>query len=251
MKKTIIANWKMNPSTQTDALALARQYKKFEHGENSILVACPPTVFLQTLINETKGSLIWGAQDCFWEGSGPYTGENSPLMLKSVGAKYVLIGHSERREHLKESDVFINKKLKAALSAKLHAVLCVGGGDEARKKDADIKRLIKTQMGEALAGVPTKYAFEGKLLIAYEPSWAIGTGKPASAKHASEIGFYIRWLMDKQIGSVALENMPVIYGGSVTSGNAEELIKKSNLDGFLVGGASLNPNEFVKILQLI
>jgi len=202
MKPLIVANWKMNPQTLKEAKLLFNRVKKAGG------IICPPFVYLSIL----KAN---GAQDVFWEDSGAYTGEISPLMLKNMGVKYVIIGHSERRKYQKETDEMINKKLKAALSVGLKPILCV---DKVSQIPKNIKGLI----------------------IAYEPLFAIGTGKACSPQRAKKMRIAINRIAGKA---------PVLYGGSVNSQNAKSYIKEAGFQGLLIGGASLKPREFVDIIK--
>lgn len=220
MKPIIIANWKCNPETITEAKELFNAVKK----TNAVI--CPPFVYLSMLNYKNLG-----AQNCFWKDSGPYTGEVSPKMLKSLSCGYVIIGHSERREHFKETDGMINKKLKAALKAGLKPILCIG-----EKKNGSPEKVIGNQLKQDLMGISRKDL--SKLTIAYEPVWAIGTGnfcKPQKAKQALDF-------IKQRI------NNKVLYGGSVNSKIARDYIKVG-FDGLLVGGASLDAREFTKIVK--
>lgn len=219
MKRLIIANWKCNPKTLAEAKKLFNAVKKTK------AIICPPFVYLSVF----KYKFL-GAQDCYYQ-SGPYTGEISPEMLKDLGCKYVIIGHSERRIHFRETDEVINKKLKAALYANLIPVLCIG-----EKKGESAEKIISNQLKKDLRGIPKKDL--RKIIIAYEPVWAIGTGNFCFPEKAKEIIKYIRTKTDNLI----------IYGGSVNKKIAADYIKVG-FDGFLVGGASLDAEEFKKIVK--
>lgn len=202
MRPLIVANWKMNPPTLEEASDIFNQVK--ETGA----VICPPFVYLSALGAN-------GSQDCFWERSGAYTGEISPQMLKKIGVEYVILGHSERRKHQKETDEMIEKKLKAALAAGLKPILCI---DKISQIPKNIKR---------------------RFAVAYEPLFAIGTGKPCSISMARKMRNLIRQKV----------KLPVLYGGSVNSQNARGYIKEAGFNGLLVGGASLKPKEFIDIVK--
>lgn len=219
MKYLVVANWKMNPPTLKGAKLLFDSVKKGVKNVKSVeVVICPPFVYLKELRIKNKELRIkLGAQDCFWQEKGPFTGEISPLMLKDLGVKYVIIGHSERRA-LGETDEMINKKLKSVLSAKLTPILCFEN---------------LTQVRNGLKGISKK------VILAYEPIWAIGTGKPCPPEKA------------KKIRKTLKEFKMVLYGGSVNSQNAKDYIKKAGFQGLLVGGASLNPKEFIKIIKTV
>ena len=220
-KPLIIANWKCNPSTREQAEHLFGTIKRETKNINGVkIVICPPFVWLPSL-----NGLSLGAQDCFWEKDGAYTGEVSPKMLKDLGwCDYVILGHSERRKYLKETDEMINKKIKAALKSDLTPILCIENISQLKKRTKDLLR--KEQK---------------KLIIAYEPVFAIGTGKPCTPEKAKEMKTAIKKIIDKDI--------PIIYGGSVNSQNATDYIKMAGFQGLLVGGASLNPAEFIKVVK--
>ncbi len=223
MKKIfVVGNWKCNPQTLLEAKRIFGAVSKMvKAGKSLETVVCPPFIFLPAL----KGKNVkLGAQDCFWEGKGPFTGEISPDQLKSLGVEYVILGHSERRRWQKETDLMINMKVKAVLAAGLKAVLCV-------EKESQLEGSLKG-IGDF-----------NNLLVAFEPISAIGTGKPYDVNAARKMNLIIRKKIKK--------NTPVLYGGSVNSGNAKDYIEKAGFDGFLVGGASLNPEEFVKITQIL
>lgn len=231
MNKLIVANWKLNPDTLNKArkLALAEDY------ENVIIA--PPFLYLDSIKELLKNASL-AAQDAFWEDGGPYTGEVSPSQLKDIGARYVILGHSERRSYFGETDSVINKKVRSALSAGMGVILCVGEGLEIRKRGIEsAKRFITDQLAVDLKGVQKKYAKE--TIIAYEPVWAIGTGNSDIPEEAAEISAYIKNLTKAH---------RVLYGGSINAKNAEEFLKNDDIDGALVGGASLRPKEFQQII---
>ncbi len=248
----IVANWKMNPTTPKAAQRLFSQVSS-GIGETKDIeaVVCPPFVFLSELnqLNSLNALdfLKLGAQDCFWAGKGPFTGEISPLMLKNLGAEYVILGHSERRQYLGETDEMINAKIKACLKAKLVPILCVG--DSSREDKEDIAQ-IRQQLTEDLKGLSAKEL--KKIIITYEPLWAISTspgGKAATPKDAVKGAKYIRLVLSEMFGEEASQKTRVLYGGSVDSGNAFQFISNNEIQGVLVGGASLKPNEFLKLLR--
>ena len=225
-KLLIIGNWKCNPTS------LAEAKKLFNKVKNTDAVICPPFCYLNSLkIENCKLKIQLGAQDCFWENNGPYTGEISPAMLKNLRVAYVIIGHSERRIHFQETDKIINKKLKAALKVGLIPILCIG-----EKRGESAEKIINRQLREDLKGIARKDL--NKIIIAYEPVWAIGTGNfcpPNKAKKAPK-------LIKSKI------NTKILYGGSVNSKIAKSYIDVG-FDGLLVGGASLNAEEFIKIVK--
>lgn len=235
-RKLIVANWKMNPQTEAEAIQLA----KAEDKKNVVL--CPPFVYLSNLKLKTKNSKL-GAQDVFFQENGAFTGEISPLMLKSLGAKYVIIGHSERRA-LGETDEIINRKVKAALSAGLKVIFCVGENLAIRRRGMKaVKNFIKQQLSKDLRNIGNWKLKIENLLVAYEPVWAIGTGKADTPKDTKEVVDYIRSYLNWKL---KIANWKLLYGGSVNAKNAKGFLEVS--DGLLVGGASLQPKEFLKIL---
>ena len=227
MKPLIIANWKCNPKTLKEAELL---FNRVKNGVKTIkkaeVVIAPSFVWLPIL----KG-MVLAAQDCAWEECGPYTGEVSPQMLKGFGVKYVIIGHSERRIHLKETDEMINKKLKVVLKNNLIPILCVG-----EKKGENSEKVISWQLKEDLKRIPLKDL--KKIIVAYEPVWAIGTGDFCPKEKAKKSRDFIRKKLSNR----------VLYGGSVNSKIAKDYMKV-DYDGLLVGGASLNAEEFIKIVK--
>lgn len=247
MKKLIIANWKMQLTHQA-SLDLAKQLtKKFVRtitGDKNNVVICPDHLSLPAIAQILKKTkLKLGAQDSAITAYGPYTGEVSPANLKALGVKYVIIGHSERREHLHENSAIIKAKIKAVLAQKLIPVLCVGEKLIA-KENGEAKKFLGAQLRQALKGVKIKSANE--LVIAYEPLWAIGTGQPIIPLEANIINAFIR----TQVAKILHKSVSVLYGGSVDAKNAGEFLRQENIDGFLVGGASLKAAEFSKICQL-
>ena len=236
MKKLIIANWKMNPTSKKEALRMFTSLK----GLNNVII-CPPFPYLSL----AKGIKL-GAQDCFYEEKGSFTAQVSPLMLKDLQVKYVLIGHSERRI-LGETDEVINKKIKAVLKVGLTPVLCVGETKDQRDKNQAFNVLEK-QVEQGLKGIPkTKI---NKIIIAYEPVWAIGTGETATPEQAQEMHKFIRSLLSDHFGKDVAEKIRILYGGSMKPDNAEELLSQPDVDGGLIGGASLKADSFSEILSI-
>lgn len=252
VKKIIIANWKMNPSSQKDAEKILAGYEKnfsFEVKKikNSEIIICPPYVYLSSLFNLLKSKNYklkssFGAQNIFWEKEGAYTGEISANMLVDSGCEYVVIGHSERRKHLGETDEMINKKVANAIKSGLKVILCVG--EHHRENMQEIPKIVEDQVAAALNGLP-KSAIDN-LIVAYEPVWAIGSGTPDTPEGAMMAAVLIRKTAVNIFGQNA-KNLKVVYGGSVNSTNAASFINHEGIDGVLVGGASLNPEEFIKI----
>ena len=231
MKKLIVANWKMNPATIEEAKNIFEGIKKGAGDTETKVVICPPFVYLA----ELKG-LTLGAQDIFYEEKGAFTGEVSAEMLKNLGVEYVIIGHSERRKYLGETDEIINVKIKKALESGLKVIFCIGETAEEResgKKNEVLERQIK----KGLAGVENLE----NINIAYEPVWAIGTGNNCSIQETKESIDFIKKFVEPKI--------IILYGGSVKGDNSKDYMEKSGANGLLVGGASLNAEEFVKIVK--
>ena len=243
MEKLIVGNWKCNPTSLNEAKKLFNSVKKgLRNIKNVKVVICPPFSYLSLISSFLipPSSFKLGAQDCFWEEKGAFTGEISPLMLKDLGCKYVIVGHSERRA-LGETDEMINKKIKAVLKAKLTPILCIGETLKERKKGKTFK-VLKTQLEKGLKNIRPFLVPRSSFIIAYEPVWAIGTGKPCGIEEAREARLFIK---------STVKSIPILYGGSVTSKNGKDYVKEADFDGLLVGGASLKAKEFVKIVKSI
>ncbi len=247
--KVIAGNWKMNNDISqttelingiTSALLSAESVK-------SIVIVCPPYTSLMTAQQLIKGSSIkLGAQDISLYDSGAYTGEISLSMLKSVGCEYVIVGHSERRQYHTETNEIINQKAKKVLSGGLVPIICVGETLEEREKNIT-SQVLTTQVKGVLAGLSATEV--EKSIIAYEPVWAIGTGKTASKEQAEEVHLLIRTLISQLYSSTTADKVIIQYGGSVKADNAKELLSQPNIDGALVGGACLKADSFVAIIN--
>lgn len=212
------------------------------------IVVFPPFTLLETVGEILQGSKVGlGAQNMFWKEEGAYTGEISPRMLIDLGCQYVILGHSERRGYFTESSEMVNKKLQAALKFNLTPLICVGEKLEERKKGR-AKEVVETQIRESLLGIE---AWEGKkVIVAYEPVWAIGTGETATPEQAEEMHSYIREILEEIWGASVANLIRIQYGGSVKPENIKELMAKKNIDGALVGGASLDSASFTRIIKL-
>lgn len=249
--KIVIANWKMKLSLK-ESISLAKKYKtKFNKLEKGEVVVCPSPVIASSVAKELEGGKVkMGGQNVFWEDYGPYTGETCPQTLTDIGCEYVIVGHSERRKHLLENYSMIHKKVKAILNMeKLVPIVCIGEEMEEKKSDRRDFVLIE-QMQSALSGLNV---LPGQnIIVAYEPVWAIGSGitiKPEEAEYAHKI---IKLTLNDIFGpQIASENFRIIYGGSITSENVDDFSNLEGVDGLLVGGASLQINEFAKIAQTI
>ena len=233
MKKLIIANWKMNPANLKEAKKLATAiHKKSKH----TVVVCPPQAFLGAISFPRLG-----AQDCFWQNRGPFTGQVSPSQLKSLKVKYCLVGHSEKRA-LGETDEMVNAKIKSLLEEKITPVLCVGFGTKVEQDDLEVVDVLKAQLDVDLIGIEAS-----KVIVAYEPVWAISSGDPMATKkvenpeHAEKIAIFIK--NKYKVGKV-------IYGGSVNPYNAKGFLEQTNIDGLLPGGASLIPSYLNQIINM-
>ena len=247
-RKTVIAgNWKMN-MTATETKKFAEEMKKImPRAKWCETLICVPACNISTAAKAFKDLRISvGAENVYFEEKGAYTGEVSAEMLKDLGVKYVIIGHSERRQYFGETDFTVNKKALAALEAGLHPIICVGETLEQRELGITME-LIALQVKSALAGVPAEKL--RKCVIAYEPVWAIGTGKTATAEQAAEVCTFIRTTVRHLYGARIARSITIQYGGSMKPSNAAELLGQSDIDGGLIGGASLKPSEFVEIIN--
>lgn len=247
MRKPFIAgNWKMN-LLRDSSVALVQGLADRLAVDGKVDVAvCPPAVYLHDVGAALRGSPVaLGAQNMSAEKEGAFTGEISSAMLKDVGCRYVILGHSERRQLFGETDASVNKKIKAALAAGLTPIVCVGETLEQREGDAT-EQVIAEQMRGSLADLTAQQG--GQLVIAYEPVWAIGTGKTATPAQAEEVHAQIRTLLSQQFGADVAESIRIQYGGSVKPDNAAELLAQPNIDGALVGGASLKADDFAAIV---
>ena len=247
-RKTIIAgNWKMN-KTLSETRAFAEELKPLlGRPKWCEVVLCVPAVNIQAAVRLFKESRVSiGAENCHYENSGAYTGEVSPAMLKELGVKYVIIGHSERRQYYNETDFTVNKKVHAALEAGLYPIVCVGESLEQRELGVTMD-LISYQVKAALSGVPADKMRH--VVIAYEPIWAIGTGKTATAEQAGEVCEAIRAVVRKLYGARVARSVTIQYGGSMNAKNAAELLDQPDVDGGLIGGASLKAADFSVIVE--
>ena len=246
MKLLVIANWKMNPLTEKEVKRLFTSIKKGLKGRKNIeIVICPPFPYL-SIINNLLSSIKLGAQDCFWKDKGPYTGEVSPQMLKNIGCKYVIVGHSERRETFKETDEMVNIKIKEILKAKLQPIFCIGETEE-EKKAGKTFHVLEREIKKGLDKISKKEI--EKVIIAYEPIWAIGTEKACEENEVMTVALFIKKLVSRLYNKKVADNIRIIYGGSVNSKNASDYLRESKMQGLLVGGASLNSKEFIKIIK--
>ena len=247
MRKPFIAgNWKMN-KTVSEAEELVKGLKNLVSDVEDVEIAvCPPAIDLVSVQNIIKDSNVkLGAQNMHWEESGAFTGEMSGPMLKEIGTDYVILGHSERREYFGETDQSVNRKVKAAFSHDLKPIICVGETLEERKK-GETENKVKKQVSSALAGLEKGQVSD--VVIAYEPIWAIGTGESASAEEANNVISYIRGVIDHEYPGEA-KKVRIQYGGSVKPHNVAEFMEQEDIDGALVGGASLTAEDFAGVIK--
>ena len=239
-KKIIVGNWKMNPLTENEAVKLAKA------SDVSGVVLCVPFIFL-SVVKKVLKKAKFGAQDSFYEKGGAYTGEISPEMLYKIGAKYVILGHSERRS-TGENNLEINKKLRATISVGLIPILCVG--EKERDENHEYLNFIKKQLEECTTGISKDNV--SKIIIAYEPVWAIGKSaqREATPEEFREMSIFIRKILSDKFGAKMIEKLQIIYGGSVHPENAEDFLKAGAADGFLVGRDSLDPKKFSEIIKI-
>lgn len=250
MRKPIIAgNWKMN-KTASEAKAFAQAVKNSLPSNDKVdSVIGSPALFLETLVSEAKGTeLQIAAQNCYWENAGAFTGETSPAALADLGVQYVIIGHSERRDYFHETDEEINKKAKAIFANGMTPILCCGESLETYEA-GQTAAWIEGQITKGLADLSAEQV--SSMVIAYEPIWAIGTGKSADANIADEICGVVRSTVEKLYGSEVAQKVRIQYGGSVKPENIAEYMAKENVDGALVGGASLEVDSFLALLEAV
>lgn len=251
MAKLIIFNFKMAPVSISEARHLFEIFNKYSRKIKSIkLIVAPPFIYLTEAKEKIGDRCFLGAQDVFWFNRYAATGEISPKMLKSLKSQYVLIGHSERREYLKETDEMINAKIKACLKDNLKPVICIGEKERSNKDSVisfSIKRILFEQLNHAFQGVQIKKS--SAVIIAYEPIWAIGGQKPQDLGEVQKIIALIRFWLARRFSEKIAENLPIIYGGSVNAQNILSFLNLKECAGVLVGGASTNKNKLIKILK--
>jgi len=246
-KKFIAGNWKLYKNV-SEAVAFAKDLKARVAGIDKVQIAlAPPFTAIHAIAAELKGSNIEIAgQDCFWENEGAFTGEVGPAMLREAGATQVIIGHSERRQYFGETDATVNKKLKAALAAGLGAILCVGESLAEREAGKTFE-VVSVQTRGGLDGLNEQQM--QSVVLAYEPVWAIGTGRTASPQQAQEVHAALRKLLAELFGAQTADSIRIQYGGSVKPENVAELMAQADIDGALVGGASLKADSFEKLVK--
>ncbi len=245
----IAGNWKMNGGPfEANEILKGLQQEKSDYSDEVDVLVCPPFVSLGMAVKYLYDSEIQvGAQNLHFENNGAYTGEISASMLVESGCNYVLIGHSERRQYFGETDEKVNKKVQKALEEKIAPVICVGESLEQRKND-ELFDVIADQVSKALQDVSADAVLD--TVIAYEPIWAIGTGETATPEQAQEMHAFIRSEIEKLYDGDIAEAIRILYGGSMKPGNAEELLSQKDVDGGLIGGASLKPESFAEIISI-
>lgn len=244
-QKIVAGNWKMN-TTVPEGKTLAQAIVDQEKPDDVKLILAPPFTHLTSVYDIIEGTerVELSAQDCYLKESGAYTGGISPAMIKSTGASWTILGHSERRSYFHEDNVMIFQKMRAALNEGLKVILCVG--EKLNQRDVgDHFKVVQNQLEETVCQFSTKEAQD--VILAYEPVWAIGTGKTASSEQANEMHGYIREVIAQQFDNKFADQIPILYGGSCKPGNAKELFSQSNVDGGLIGGASLTADDFLAI----
>ena len=245
-RKVIAGNWKMN-MLPNEAINFIQQLEPLvKDTKNEVILCVPFTDLFYALLHVQGTNIKIGAQNMHWEEKGAFTGEVSAQMLKSIGTEYVIIGHSERRQYFAETDETVNKKVKSALSVGLKPIICIGETLDQRES-GKTESIVTNQIEKALEGIESKNL--ENIIIAYEPIWAIGTGKTATSEDANNSIKDIRKKIAEIYGQSVADSVIIQYGGSVKSKNAKELFTMSDIDGGLVGGASLDPEEFSKIVN--
>ncbi len=243
MKNIIVANWKMNPQTYQEAEDLIKNILEgIKDLNNTEVVICPPFTWLTDFSHKNEAQILFGAQNVFHKESGAFTGEISPLMLKNSKVDYVILGHSERRKYFGETNELINQKIKSSLSVGLKVIFCVGENEGENKEE-----VLVSQITEGLQGISEKDL--GNITVAYEPVWAIGTGKNCGIEETQDAVASIKKIIEKLYSQNASEVLAVLYGGSVKSENSGDYLKDGGVNGLLVGGASLKAEEFIKIVK--
>ena len=245
-KYFIAGNWKMN-KTPEEGKKLASEIASIVSKDSSVdVVICPTFTALDRVSQAIEGSAVkLGAQNLYPKANGAYTGEISPEMLREVFAKFVILGHSERREYFGETDAFVNEKVKFSLENLINPILCIGETLEQREANETLE-VVKTQLLGGLEGVEASQM--GSVVVAYEPVWAIGTGKTATPEMAQEVHGSIRALLNEKYGSAVGEKVRILYGGSMKPANAEELLSQTDIDGGLIGGAALDSKSFCDLI---
>ncbi len=248
MRKPIVAgNWKMNKTVEEALLLVEGIKRELAECREVDVVLCPPFTAIKAVSDAISGTHIdLGAQNMHWESSGAFTGEISPPMLRELFCHYVILGHSERRQHFHETDEVVNRKTHAALAANMRPIVCVGETLDQREAD-QTHAVVETQVRQSLAGLETRQLIE--TIVAYEPVWAIGTGRTATPEQAQEVHALIRSVLREMSDEAVSDSVRIQYGGSVKASNARELFGQPDIDGGLIGGASLDAASFAAIVK--
>jgi len=248
MNKILIANWKMNPSSEKDAKKLIKEYVETISSSKGVdLVVCPPFPYISTIYNEYSGTKIsLGAQDVFYEKEGSYTGEVSVESLKDLKVSHVIIGHSERR-NLGESSSDVAKKAKTCIKAGIIPIICTG--EKERSEDGKYLKHLEREITESLEGISRSDI--SKLVIAYEPIWAIGKKEPMSGYEMHQMSIFIRKVLVKKYGKNITNKVRVIYGGSINDSNANDILENGNVEGLIIGRASLDAKQVFSLVKLL
>ncbi|KPJ54928.1 hypothetical protein AMJ47_02555 [Parcubacteria bacterium DG_72] len=248
MKPIIIANWKMNPGNLKEAKKLFSFVCKKVKNKKAEVVFCPPFVYFSIFSAKFPNNVKIGAQNCYFEKAGAFTGEISASQLADLKCKYVIVGHSERRNYFSETDLTVNKKVGAVLDNKMIPVLCVGETKEQRDR-ASVQDVLNIQLREGLRDILAVKLLKQGFLVAYEPIWAIGTARPCDVEESQKMRLLIKKILAKLYSQNTANRVGVLYGGSVNSSNAAGYIKEAGFEGLLVGGASLKASEFSQIIK--
>ncbi|MBD3312958.1 triose-phosphate isomerase [Candidatus Woesearchaeota archaeon] len=247
MRPFIAANWKLHKTVEESVETAARLKIIIEGVNDRDILVCPPFTALEEIYHVIEGTnIMLGAQDVFWEEEGAFTGEVSPEMLKNVGCEYVIIGHSERRKYFNETDETVNKKIRASFADELKVILCVGETEEMRDQ-AKHRDFVEKELEDGLKNISSSDA--KMLAVAYEPIWAIGTGQTATPEQAQEMHAFIRDRLSVIFDQKTADSIRILYGGSVKPDNVKELMSQKDINGALVGGASLDAESFGKIIK--
>jgi triosephosphate isomerase (TIM) len=248
MKPIIIANWKMNPESLKEAKALFGSVCKKTKSNKAEVVFCPPSVYFSIFPARLPAGCKIGAQNCYFEKTGAFTGEVSASQLADVKTQYVIVGHSERRKYFSENDLTINKKIAAVLDNKMTPVLCIGETQEQRDRGS-VQDVLNIQLREGLRNIAAARLLKQGLLVAYEPIWAIGTGRPCDIEEGQKMRLLVKKILANLYNQNTANKIGVLYGGSVNAENASGYIKEAGFEGLLVGGASLKSSEFSQIIK--
>lgn len=248
MNKIIIANWKLNPTTIKEAKNIFSSVCKKIKKTSIEIVFCPSFIHFSIFSGKLAKNIKIGAQNCFFEEKGAFTGEISPAQLFDLKCKYVIVGHSERRKYFEETDETVNKKINFILDRKMVPIFCVGE-TQAQRDAGEVQNVLLRQITEGLKNISSSKIQKTGLLIAYEPIWAIGTGRPCDVEESQKMMLLIKKILSGIYPHNIVSRIGILYGGSVISSNAQGYIKEAGFSGLLVGGASLKPDEFSKIIK--